>query len=194
MISPIYKRFLRTRLGEGVADLPAIYHAVRTIPYGSVGERDPVKIIANNFGSCSGKHVLLRDLLRETGREAQVITMFTYFNRRVPSHPSMPESLRALIEGADVCDFHHYVRARGEHGWVKLDATWHDALIAYGFPVNHRWTGEGDTILAADPIREYDAVENLAARKTELIQQLTAEQRELRTRFFGQLADWMMTL
>jgi hypothetical protein len=194
MMTAIYRRFLRAHLGDGAADLPAIYHAVRNIPYGSVGERDPVKIIANNLGSCSGKHILLRDLLREIGREAQVLTLFTYFNRGIPSHPSMPESLRALIDGADVCDFHHYVGARGEHGWVKLDATWHDALIPYGFPVNHDWKGQGDTVLAAAPIREYQAVENLAAWKTELLAQLTPEQRELRTRFFRQLADWMMKL
>lgn len=194
MATAIYRRFLHTHVGDRATDLPTIYHAVRNIPYGSVGERDPVKIIANNLGSCSGKHILLRDLLRETGREAQVMTIFTYFNRGVPSHPSMPESLRALIDGSDVCDFHHYVRARAEHIWVKLDATWHDALIPYGFPVNRDWKGQGDTRLAATPIREYEPVENLAAWKIELLQQLTPEQRELRTHFFRQLADWMMTL
>jgi len=194
MATAIYRRFLLAHVGDVATDLATIYHVVRRIPYGSVGERDPVKIIANNLGSCSGKHILLRDLLRETGREAQVMTIFTYFNRGVPSHPSMPETLRTLIEGPDVCDFHHYVRAHGEQGWVKLDATWHDALVPYGFPVNHDWRGRGDTLLAASPIREYEAVENLAAWKTELLKQLTPEQRELRTRFFRQLADWMMTL
>ena len=106
----------------------------------------------------------------------------------------MPESLRALIEEADVCDFHQYVRARGEDGWVKLDATWHDALMPYGFPVNHDWKGVGDTVLASTPIREYEPAENVAAWKTKLLEQLTPEQRELRTRFFRQLADWMTTL
>jgi hypothetical protein len=85
---------------------------VRRIPYGSTGERDPVRIIANNLGSCSGKHILLRDVLRETGREAEIITMFTHFNRGIPSHPAMPPDLRAMVEGEDVCDFHHYVRVR----------------------------------------------------------------------------------
>jgi hypothetical protein len=136
----------------------------------------------------------LRDLLRETGREAQVITMFTHFNRGIPSHPSMPETLRALVEGSDVCDFHHYVSFRGANGSVKLDATWHDALSPYGFPVNNDWNGHGDTLLAATPIREYEPVENLAEWKTELLRQLTPEQRELRTRFFRQLADWIASL
>ncbi len=189
-----YSRFLRTHLKGRPSDLPALYHAVRNIPYGSTGERDPVKVIANNLGSCSGKHILLRNLLRETGHEAEIITIFTYFNRGIPSHPAMPEDLRAMIEGDDVCDFHHYVRARQENRWVKLDATWHDALIPYDFSVNHDWKGQGDTALAATPIRKYPAVENLAAWKIELLKQLTPEQREVRERFFRRLTEWMMTL
>ena len=63
-----------------------------------------------------------------------------------------------------------------------------------GQPWLDRKIREGDTLLAATPIREYGAVENLAAWKTELLQRLTPEQRELRTRFFRQLADWMLTL
>lgn len=187
-----YQRFLDTHAGG--RDLPAIYHAVRRIPYGSVGKRDPVEVIANNLGSCSGKHILLRDLIRRTGREAHAITMFTYFNRGIPADPSMPQALRDLIDGRDVCDFHHYVLARGEHGLLKLDATWHDALIPYGFPVNRDWSGDGDTVLAATPIREYEPAEDLAALKAELLSELTPEQSELRDSFFRQLGDWMRTL
>src|SRR6266508_2484546 len=90
--------------------------------------------------------------------------------------------------------FHHYVRKRQENRWIKLDATWHDALIPYGFPVNQDWKGEDDTILAAAPVREYPAVEDLAAWKIELIDQLTPEQRDKRARFFTRLTEWMTTL
>jgi hypothetical protein len=190
----IYTEFLRTRLKDRDDDLPAIYHAVRNVPYGSTGERDPVKVLANNFGSCSGKHILLRDLLRETGHHAEIITMFTYFNRGVPSHPSMPEDLRKMVEGEDICDFHHYVRLRQDDHLIKLDATWHDALIPYGFPVNQNWKGQDDTTLAATPIREYPAVENLAAWKIELLEQLSPEHREKRVKFFTRLTEWITTL
>jgi hypothetical protein len=190
----IYTEFLRTRLKDSDDDLPAIYHAVRNVPYGSTGERDPVKVLANNFGSCSGKHILLRDLLRETGHHAEIITMFTYFNRGVPSHPSMPEDLRKMVEGEDICDFHHYVRLRQDDHLIKLDATWHDALIPYGFPVNQNWKGQDDTTLAATPIREYPAVENLAAWKIELLEQLSPEHREKRVKFFTRLTEWITTL
>jgi hypothetical protein len=195
MAESSYRSFLRQRLQEGApATLTAIYHAVRRIPYGSTGERDPVKIIASNLGSCSGKHILLRDLLRETGREAEVITMFTHFNRGIPSHPSMPGDLRAMVEGGPIGDFHHYVRVRTGRRWTRLDATWHDALVPYGFPVNRDWSGHGNTMLAARPIREYPAVEDLAAWKVQLLTELDPEERELRARFFRRLTEWMMTL
>ena len=190
-----YKTFLKKCLGAGSKNVVDIYHAVRNIPYGSTGERDPVKVIASNLGSCSGKHILLRDLLREIGCEAEVITIFTHFNRGIPSHSAMPAKLRAMIAGdEDVCDFHHYVRARIDQRWCKLDATWHDALITYGFPVNRDWNGRRDTVLAATPIREYPPVEDLAAWKKQLLTQLTPEQREFRAEFFTQLTEWMMTL
>jgi hypothetical protein len=83
---------------------------------------------------------------------------------------------------------------RRDEDWVRLDATWHDALIPYRFPVNNAWKGQGDTILAAQPIREYPPVEDLAAWKIELLTQLTPEQRQLRERFFRRLTEWMMTL
>lgn len=189
-----YESFLRERIQPGSHDIADIYHAVRRIPYGSTGERDPVKVISNNLGSCSGKHSLLRDLLRKTGHQAEVITMFTYFNRGIPSHPDMPATLRAMIDGDDIPDFHHYVRVLSGDSWLKLDATWHDALIPYGFPVNHEWKGGVDTILAATPEREYPPVEDLASWKTELITQLTPDQRKRRERFFRVLTEWMMTL
>lgn len=194
MSKNVYADFLKQHVRAEARALPAIYHAVRNIPYGSTGERDPAQVIARNLGSCSGKHILLRNLLREAGREAEIITMFTYFNRGIAAHPAMPLDLREMIEGADVCDYHHYVRVRLEAGWAKLDATWHDALIPYGFPVNRDWQGTGDTKLAASPIREYPPVEDLAALKVQLLAELKPEQRELRARFFRRLTEWMMTL
>ncbi|WGR93079.1 transglutaminase domain-containing protein [Bradyrhizobium sp. ISRA443] len=189
-----YATFLRRYVKDEKTELADLYHAVRNIPYGSVGDRDPVKVITNNVGSCSGKHILLRDLLRQTGHDAEIITIFAHFNRGVPSHPSMPADLRVMIEGDPVCDFHHYLRVLEDQHWLKLDATWHDALMPFGFPVNRNWPGTGDTVLAATPIREYPAVEDLAARKAELLAQLSQAEREKRTRFFERLTGWMATL
>jgi hypothetical protein len=194
MSASSYATFLRRHVKDQESELADLYHAVRNIPYGSVGNRDPVKVITNNVGSCSGKHILLRDLLRETGHAAEIITISAHFNRGVPSHPSMPADLRVMIEGDPVYDFHHYVRVLEDQHWLKLDATWHDALRPFGFPVNRDWWGQGDTVLAATPVREYPAVEDLAAWKAELLAHLSPAEREKRTRFFEQLSEWMATL
>jgi hypothetical protein len=194
MSASTYATFLRRHVKDKESELADLYHAVRNIPYGSVGDRDPVKVITNNVGSCSGKHIVLRDLLRQTGHDAEVITIFAHFNRGVPSHPTMPADLRAMIDGDPVCDFHHYVRVLGRHNGLKLDATWHDALIPFGFPVNRKWRGQGDTVLAATPLREYPAAEDLAAWKAELLAQLSPPDRERRARFFERLTQWMATI
>jgi hypothetical protein len=190
-----YRAFLDSNLHSDTRPpLVSLYHAVRNIPYGSTGVRDPVEVIQKNFGSCSGKHLLLRDLLRTTGFDAEIITMFTYFNRGMPVHESYPEELRRLCTETDIPDYHHYVRVRRNGDWLKLDATWHDRLAVYGFPVNEDWEGEGDTILAADPIEEYPNVEDLIPEKKRLIRKLSPEDREKRARFFHLVTEWISGL
>jgi len=190
-----YRRFLETlSRSDPRPPLVRIYHAVRDIPYGSTGLREPLAVIEKNYGSCSGKHLLLRDLLRAEGFEAEIITMFTYFNRGIPVHDSYPDELKRLCRDVDVPDFHHYVRARVNGAWRRLDATWHDQLIPYGFPVNHAWDGRGHTVLAATAIREYPNVEDLIPRKEELIRSLPSEERERRARFFRLVTEWIANL
>lgn len=194
MADAAYDEFLRGT-APTTAPLLGIYHAVRRIPYGSVGERDPLQVMRSRCGSCSGKHILLRDLLRKSGYEAEIITMFTHFESKVPPLASFPPELKALIREGGIRDFHHYVRARRDgEPWIKLDATWHDALAPYPLPVNHRWNGEGDTQLASVPLEEYPAVEDLIPYKMRLVASLPPVERERRARFFDLLTGWMARL
>lgn len=191
---PLVARFLdrhRSAGGDRAQRVAALYHAVRRIPYGSTGERDPAQVIARNLGSCSGKHILLRDVLRASGFTADVVTIFTHFSRTVPAHPAMPEPLREMLSGEPVVDYHHYVKlSEGSHRQV-LDATWHDWLRSFGFPVNDTWNGTGHTVLAATPIHEYHGEEDVAAHKVQLLASLSVEQRERREAFFRLLTEWI---
>lgn len=172
-----------------------IYHHIRAIPYGGAGQRDPRKVYESRLGTCSGKHILLRDTLRAGGYDAEVVTIFTYFNKGIPIHPSMPQELQDIILNADVPDYHHFVRTISKDGYfVKLDATWHDALKGYGFPVNDAWDGMGDTVLAGTPIRVYPAKEDIAALKQSLLTTLSAGEIALRARFLKLLTEWMATI
>lgn len=187
-----YDAFLASRLKTSRTPLVEIYHAVRNIPYGSTGERDPVQVIANNYGSCSGKHILLRDLLRSAGYSAEIITVFTYFNQGIPEHPDMPGELRRLIRGDPVSDFHHFVRVDAGSQFLLLDGTWHDPMIAFGFPVNIDWAGLGDTVLAGKRVREYPPTEDVAAMKVELLKGLSAAELDHRARFLRALTNWIL--
>lgn len=191
LLSDLVER-IGSETGPGIAPM---FHAVRKIPYGAAGNRDPKAVYENNIGSCSGKHILLRDLLRAAEFDAEIVTIFTHFNKAIPDNESFPPELRRLVNEGDICDFHHYVRARSSGApWQRLDATWHDALVPYGFPVNADWQGEGDTELAAETIREYPPEEDIASFKVRLLQQLTSEQRHQRARFFTLLGDWIADL
>ncbi len=123
MMPAAYQEFLRKIPEDGRLRLVQLYHAVRNIPYGAAGVRDPVKVIENNAGSCSGKHLLLRDLLWAENYETEVITIYTHFNKEVPLHESYPDELARMIREEIVYDFHHYVRARIDGSWLRLDAT-----------------------------------------------------------------------
>jgi hypothetical protein len=188
-----YRRFVESLAEGGTPSLAAVYHGVRNIPYGAAGQRDPVQVLRDRVGSCSGKHILLRDLLRGLGWRADALTIYTHFNKAVPDHEALPAELRRMIREEEVPDFHHYVSVQ-EGDALALDATWHDRLIPFGFPVNRDWVGTGDTHLASAPIRTYPPAEDLAAFKEGLLGELTPEQRELRRRFFGLLTDWIREL
>lgn len=187
-----YTKFLRGVITDRKLEtLPMIYHQVRNIPYGSNGNRQPRVVYESNVGSCSGKHILLRDLLRQAGFEAEIITMFTYFNESTPVCDSFPKELKALGAGARIPDFHHYVRAKNQGRWVKLDATWHDKLKAFGFKVNNDWSGDGDTELASVPEREYANEEDIIPFKAHLVDSLPSDQREIRAKYFELVTKWI---
>lgn len=187
-----YPDFLQTVIADKrLLSLAQIYHHVRNIPYGSNGNRDPRVVYESNVGSCSGKHILLRDLLRQAGYRTEIITMFTYFNESTPVHDSFPDELKALSAQERVPDFHHYVRVFEKGSWSILDATWHDAVISFGFPVNNVWYGQGNTRLASVPEKEYPNDEDIIGLKKRLIASLPPAQQDIRSRYFKLVTAWI---
>jgi transglutaminase-like putative cysteine protease len=152
MTSDIYETYLSEIEDKVEPRYVSIYHAVRNIPYGSTGIRNPVAVIENRRGSCSGKHMLLRDLLRLTDCEAEVITIHTHFNRAIPLAPSFPDDLATLIRDGEIDDYHHFVRARIDDQWLNLDATWQDALGAPGIVTSTERPWPGDIAITIAPI------------------------------------------
>jgi len=171
-----------------------IYHAVRNIPYGSRGGRSPELVLSTNEGSCSGKHILLRDLLRHANQRADVETVKGDFAASVPVVKSMPPRLQRYCANGGIKDFHHYVVWQSANGECKLDATWPDQMAAMGFTDNSNWTGQGDTMLALEPEAVLERVEDVEAYKKRLLAGLSDREQTDRAHFLLLLSDWIVAI
>lgn len=173
------------------ADVPAIFHAVRNIPYASRGNRTPEAVLDVGEGSCSGKHILLRDLLRRVGEIADVEIVEGDFAAAIPEVDSMPDELRRRVRCGGVRDYHNYVVWRGPARELKLDATWPDRMALHGFPVNSDWRGEGDTRLALEPSGVKARVEDVISQKGRLLASLSEDEAADRRDFLELLTNWV---
>lgn len=171
--------------------LVCAFEKVRDIPYGSTGERRPEKLIKQNSGSCSGKHLLLSGLFEEMGYETQIVTCMHYFNDAIPPGNAYPSPLQNILENERVIDFHHYVLLNQAGNWLKVDATWDVGIESFGFPVNVFWDGKSDTTVAVVPIKFYEDASDLIALKKKLLAELPAHDREVRRSFLKYLTHWL---
>lgn len=167
-----------------------VFHAVRKIPYFSGSDRSIMSVVKNNRGSCSGKHILLRDILRRQSHNATIETIRGDFTSRIPALGCMSDELRRLCEIGNIVDFHQYVIWESRNGEVRLDATWSDGPVARGIPGNQQWLGVGDTSLALTPDAVLQRVEDIAVYKKKLLAALDTKTRQRRRRFLSLLTDW----
>ncbi|WP_119390028.1 transglutaminase domain-containing protein [Taklimakanibacter lacteus] len=177
--------------GLSLPSVPAIYHAVRNLIYASDGNRDPAIVLKTGRGACTGKHILLRDLLRRVGWHADVEFAAGDFARGMPAVASMPEALARWVRAGGIRDFHCYVVWHDGMREKKLDATWPDALAPLGFPVNAAWDGSGDTLIALTPDGHISRAEDVIEHKAKLVATLSEQQRKDRRSFLELLTKWM---
>ncbi len=194
--SPSYNTRLDAFLAGLVCDssrpnVTSVFHAVRNIPYASRGGRTPEWVLENGEGSCSGKHILLRDLLRRIGETADVETVEGDFAAGIPVVDTMPQALLAWVRSGGIRDYHNYVVWHGPGREMKLDATWPDRLAPLGFPVNTAWAGKSDTLLALTPLMVKARVEDVVSYKVSLLAQLSESEATDRLAFLALLTDWL---
>lgn len=164
-----------------------LFHLVRNFSYVSNGMRDPLWVLENRAGSCSGKHILLRDLLRAAGFKADVETVEGDFAAGIPSVAAFSPELREALERAGIHDFHQIVSVDLGDETVLLDATWPDSLKVHGFPINDDWQGRGQTTLALKPERFLGPTEDVVPFKVALIEKLPEEKQRRRLEFLSLL-------
>jgi hypothetical protein len=173
-------------------DPVALFHAVRAMPYRSGPDRTPQAALRSGQGACTAKHLILRDALRVAGHRAEVELVIGDFAGAIPDHPSMPDALRNEIRAGGVTDYHCRVRltAPGQPH-RRLDATWPDALIPYGFATARGWDGTGDTAQAIARVRVAACVDDVLTEKARLLSGLPPAAAARRLRFLRLLSDWL---
>ena len=171
--------------------VPAIFHAVRNLTYASDGNRRPEMVLATGKGACTGKHVLLRDLLRHAGESADVEFIEGDFAASMPVVPTMSDELKRWVSSGGINDFHCYVVWQGGEREVKLDATWPDRMAPLGYQVNAKWDGIGDTRVAIPSGVVRGRAEDVLERKAALLATLSEKQIKDRLSFLKLLTEWM---
>ncbi len=173
-------------------DPVALFHGVRAMPYRSGPDRTPLAALRSGQGACTAKHLILRDMLRLAGHRAEVELVEGDFAGAIPDHASMPDTLRAEIARGGVTDYHCRVRLTTPgQPHRRLDATWPDALIPYGFATAQGWDGTGDTVQAIERVRVAACVDDVLTEKARLLSALPPAAAARRLRFLRLLSDWL---
>lgn len=179
---------------KGRAGAVQAFHAVRNLAYFSGPDRTPLAALRTGRGACTAKHILLRDLLRDLGLEAEVELVDCDFAAALPQHPDMPEDLRVAIAAGGVRDVHCWVRLRDGAKSLRLDATFPDALGRYGFALNDRWDDASDTAPAAPDAVSLGTAEDVIGQKEALLARLGPAEAAARKAFLARLSAWMQGL
>lgn len=175
------------------ADAASVFHAVRQLPYLSLGDRSIEGILACRAGSCSSKHILLVALLDKIGVKADVELVLGDFATPLREAHNVPEPFM-IVAKEGIRDIHNIVRANINGHSVVMDATWHDHVKPFGFRVNDTWSGTGDTRIAVDVENMLGPSDDPAAEKAKIIASWPVAEQVRRRRFLEMINDWVAEL
>lgn len=175
----------------GALTAPAAFRLVRDMPYQRASSRDPLTIIEEWRGTCSGKHYLLKAVLAEMGFPSKLIAC-TQDIRLPPER--LPAKYRYLVE-KPVVDVHNFLMVQTPEGEMIVDATWPVATEPMGTVVNREWIWGEDMNIACAPIESWVVPEGQdpQAFKESLLRRLySPEELERRDRFIGLIGQLMV--
>lgn len=168
-----------------------LFEKVRDIAYAYPTSRDPLEVLQNSRGSCSGKHYLLGEFYRLLTVPTRHMICTHRFNE---SPIAFPEQMQEMLRKNEIVDLHDYLQIEVDGAWVDVDATWEAGLRAFGFPVNEDWDGKAPMALSVVP-EDHTLVERDPERQKEaMLAKLTPRQRTLRKQFLEALNGWVQEL
>jgi len=169
----------------------ALFERVRDIPYCYPASRDPIEVLQQSRGSCSGKHYLLGELFRMLSLPVRHMICTHRFNESVLVFPA---PMQQLLQKNQIVDLHDYLQVEIDEEWVDVDATWERGLRDFGFQVTEEWDGQSPMLLSVVPEEVSVAERDPERLKEELLSKLTPRQRMLRKQFLEALNSWVQDL
>lgn len=168
------------------------FELVREMPYARASDGRVETVVGEWRGTCSGKHILLRELYEESG--LRCLLMCATHSFTLANTPWLPPHLREMVEDHPVPDVHNFVRLEvTPDEWMVVDATWPVAAGALGMPVNERFEAGRNMRLACDPDELFHVPPEADPRdfKAMLLERHVGEQAERRDCFIEGLSAWL---
>ena len=149
----------RARL-PGDASLRQVVNAVQAIPYGRPRERTAEGVMVEWKGTCSTKHALLAQLLRERWPELQPrLVHRVYRVSRSPVLQRYGAGAAGAVPEDGLTDVHRYLVISLAGQEVTIDIT---------FPGDQAWDGHGSMDLACGAGQDFPAGDDPDAEKAAL--------------------------
>lgn len=131
-----------------------IFEEIRNIPFAIVPELNHPQryqeILKIGKGSCTPKHLLMAEMFERLGiLVLYLIYQFSWNEFEI----DYPPELKKLIQEMPI-SYHLACQAEIEGKPVLVDATLDPPLEKLGLPVNKKWDGLSDALLAVKPLRE----------------------------------------
>ena len=171
-----------------------LFNKVRDIPYFVDLEmfslqKGPGKMLKCNKGSCTPKHYLLGMMFDRLGLSVKYCTYsFWWRDQKVDYTEKVLE-----MAGKLPLTYHLACEVLIEGNWVLVDATWDLPLKKAGFPVNEKWDGKSDTILAVSAEEKITCttLEERDKDFTKKVSRYTSSEKLALSRFSKELNKWL---
>jgi len=164
----------------------AIYYRIRDIRYAIVPDltnpEQYVHMLRVDSGSCTPKHFLLCNMYQRIGLQVLYVIYPYRWNEFQVLYP--PE-LRELAEAMPI-SYHLACKVDIDGRLALVDATLDPALQKVGLPVNEKWDGVRDTLLAVNPCGDEQLYHPSEAY---LMQPRIADEKSLL--FYNELNSWL---
>lgn len=165
-------------------------HAVAAIPWGE-GNTITDVLKERGTGTCTGKHRVMLEGLRQLNIEAQPVMCTFHWQEQEIAYP---RELRDFLDEHHWPHAHTFLQAKNSDDiWIDVDVTWDPPLKPYGFwTFPEDWDGE-QSFHGLKMLERWDGAD-IAAKQDELQALLSPEQQRARDHFRGLFISWVASL